>query len=521
VPREGGARKQPNDDIGVWVDRTEWNSLVAQRDEQQTHSSHHGSNSGSRPHSAAIDPLIEIYFDQIHPILPLLDEDEFRQSHAEGQVAGTLVLAMCLVAAKDIDAAPYLRLAGSAKSISPRHFCSSVYLSINDSSHTLNQLSKHTQIQTLALLSMHVEGLDGAEEASLSLAKAIHHAQTIGLHLAPNSNDLSMKRLFWCLWSLDRLNAAINGRPIIMADFDIAIETFAPRQSGFPGFEIWLRVAEFLNSILAFYRPTRDVSSTGLEADCPGLEEMIDEAGGWGLSAPVLATLHLFYLSVCVLSHRTRGFKEIRRSISSNIRQRLCAIEIIRLLDSEDSSAIHPLPILPYAVSLALAVSYQVLRQSHLDHQQFDAREDFQTCCRLLREMRSTWCSADVMAMLGQRVSDQIDQAVNLASFRIPRSYGQQRGEPTSDIMMPNNTTLASPQPVTPTTNSRRELSRLAEPDPALQYPGPPLNDASQVDAHDHDLFDNMDDVFSTFMDLNFPLNLNDLSFADDFRPFD
>lgn len=34
-------------------------------------------------------------------------------------------------------------------------------------------------------------------------------------------------------------------------------------------------------------------------------------------------------------------------------------------------------------------------------------------------------------------------------------------------------------------------------------------------------LFDNMDDVFGTFMDPNYPLNLDDMSFIDEISPFE
>ena len=42
-----------------------------------------------------------------------------------------------------------------------------------------------------------------------------------------------------------------------------------------------------------------------------------------------------------------------------------------------------------------------------------------------------------------------------------------------------------------------------------------------QMVADDLNLFDNMDDVFGTFMDPNYPLNLDDMSFIDDLTPFD
>jgi hypothetical protein len=144
----------------------------------------------------------------------------------------------------------------------------------------------------------------------------MHHSQTLGLHLGQAAavsagNDLVMKRLFWCLWTLDRINSAINGRPIFMSDVDIAIETFAPGESGFPAFEAWLKVADVLNKVIDFYRPTSNLSESGWEGDWPVMEELIDSVNGWDLSASILATIHLFYLTVSILVYQTFEMSEI------------------------------------------------------------------------------------------------------------------------------------------------------------------------------------------------------------------
>lgn len=531
VPSGDNSRKQPNDDIGVWVDRKEWDALVAQRGgaSNQNILLNNGFGPNQRPDPAALGPLIDIYFRKIHPILPILDEDEFRQTTASGTVAQPLVHAVCLVVAKDAEAAPYLRLSECPKTISPRQFCSVLHGFITGALRLRSRLEKVTLMRILALTSLHTEGAEGAEEASILLSQALQYGQTLGIHLgnqatAPIGEELIMKRLFWCLWALDRVNAATNGRPIIMSDIDVAIEPFAPGESGYPAFEAWLRIASLLNRIIDFYRPTNDTSSTGWEGDYPGLEEIIDEVGGWHLSSSILATIHLFYLSVGILSHRTRGFKEIPRGISSSVRQRLCAIEIVRLMDAPYSPTLHPLPVLPYAISLALSVSYQHLRQSQLEHQQADARQDFRTCCKILQNLRHKWCSADVMAMLAKKVLAQLDSAPNLASFRIPRSYKRAHGEPVDN---PEQDIIPPPTACNFDVGASRQLEGPKESSNGGDVAQQPeleqgSSEANQPPAQNGiNLFDNMDDVFGTFMDPNYPLNLDDMSFVDDLTPFD
>ncbi|KAK3698386.1 hypothetical protein LTR37_016956 [Vermiconidia calcicola] len=519
--------KIPNDDIGVWVDQRDWNSLVKQKNDAVNGGTRAGAvGSGvrhkQRPHSAALGPLIDVYFRKVHPLLPLLDEDEFRRDYAAGTVPEPLVHALCLVAAKDAEAEPHLRLADSSATIPPRQFCSMFHGSVTGSLTVPVKLEKVTLIRTLALASLHNEGPEGTEEASLWLSQAMHYGQTLGIHLgqqasASAGNDLLMKRLFWCLWLLDRASAATNGRPIIMSDVDIAIEPFTTGESGYPAFEANLKIGHILNTVIDFYRPTRDLSNTGWEGEYPTFEVIIDEVGGWELSSSLLATIHLFYLTVGILSHRKRGVKELPSGYSSQIRQRLFAIEIIRLQNAPKSVTLHPLPVLPYSVSLALSVSYQHLRQSQMEHQQADARQDFRACVKILQNLRRTWSSADVMTTLAKKVLDELDRAHDLASFRIRRT--ERSGQKDDMDLLPPPTAChhgvgaaqTLPDEHGTTTADARNDAALGAAAVAYQTP---MQDGVN-------LFDNMDDVFGTFMDPNYPLNLDDISFVDELTPFD
>ncbi len=135
------------------------------------------------------------------------------------------------------------------------------------------------------------------------------------------------------------------------------------------------------------------------------MESMIDEVDGWQLPTSVLATIHLYYLTVGILSHRTRGTKELPQRETSHVRQRLLAIEVTRLMEDPDAPALLPLPLIPYALSLALSVAYQFLRQSQMAHQQAQARRDFRSCVHVLQTLRRTWSSADVMTKLASEYS--------------------------------------------------------------------------------------------------------------------
>ncbi|KAK5693228.1 hypothetical protein LTR17_025176 [Elasticomyces elasticus] len=498
-------RLLPNDDIGIWIEKLEYDELVKRRNDaggvapsQAQSAARPALTRDQRPHSAVLGPLIDVYFSKIHPILPLVDEDEFRAQQAEGEVPEPLIHAMCLVAAIDTKAWVHLKVQASPSTLAPREFCSRLHASIVGALRAPCQYDKVTLVRIMALASMHSEGPDGAEESSMLLSQAMHHAQTMAIHLGQSngtgfhiSHNLAMKRLFWSLWILDRSNSVMHGRPIFMSDIDIAIDPFAPGESGFPAFEAWLRITELMNKIIVFYRPNYPMDVTGWEEQYVGLEEILDDVHGWDLAPSLHLTIHLYYLTVAVLSHRSEGIKQIPRATNSSVRQRLCASEIIRIMESDHAGCdLHALPFIPYAVSLTLSVAYQHLRQSQFQHQQEDACEEFSKCKKLLQGLRRTWSSADTMAALARKVQGEIDRAPSLASFRVTRE-AQRRAEDRQ-------------------AEGGRGLGCGTQHLQVLLVSGTTLG-----------LFDGMDDIFGTYMDPNYPVNLDDMSFLDDLQPFD
>jgi len=182
----------------------------------------------------------------------------------------------------------------------------------------------------------------------------------------------------------------------------------------------------------------------------------------------------------------------------------------------ERLATLHALPILPYAISLALSVSYQRLRQDQLRHLQEDARMDFEACCVILHDLRRTYSSSDAMATLAQKVTDELRRAPNLSPFRIQRPPKDQRilagfasacrdhGEPVIDGQ--HNADVDA----LPTTS--RNLLRRDMAEPANEADAGSL---TQLDVG-QELFEGIDDIFGTYLDPNYPVNLEDLSFLDD-----
>jgi hypothetical protein len=128
-------------------------------------------------------------------------------------------------------------------------------------------------------MSLHCEGYEGAEAASLHLCQAIHSAQTAGLHLdRPDCKAQdSFSSLFWCLWTLDKLQASIGGRPILLADRDIGaakpdVRSSEPRSA----FEAWFSISDLLSTVISFYRPLAD-DNAGWEENFPSFQDIVGE----------------------------------------------------------------------------------------------------------------------------------------------------------------------------------------------------------------------------------------------------
>lgn len=303
---DSSSAKPFRDRIGLWISSSE-----VQGDDDGSDRSHHAQVSGAveqpsaggqlsqqavetfasfmrQQYAAALsscerlplttrDRLLPIYFSRVNHILPLLDKDAFLSAHSDGTASVFLERAVCLVAAKDPEAGPSLRLTTDGPILSSRQFCSEVYKGLIVAMNAGLEPDRIANIRALALMSLHCEGFEGAEAASMHLCRAIHLAQTAGLHLnrpgrAPGD---ALSRLFWCLWTLDKMHASIGGRPVILADRDIGIEkpdinTLTSRSA----FDVWLSISDMLATVISLYRPGAD-HNVGWEDSFPTFEQIV------------------------------------------------------------------------------------------------------------------------------------------------------------------------------------------------------------------------------------------------------
>lgn len=241
------------------------------------------------PDRASQSALLNIFLCRIHPLLPVIDEIPFRQDFSNGNASSVILQAICLLAGKDSNARPHLQLPGTTNALDSRKFASRLYQDLKRSLKSRRQHDRVHLIQALALVSLHSEGSDGAEEASMHLAQAIHHAQTIGLHLGRSHGQQSFRdKLFWSLRCLDVLNAATNGRPQMINHCDVGLQIEDVLESCSPSFRVMLALTRLLARVIMLYQPTSDPEAIGIETDFPEYETIVDQCAGWEIGPQTL-----------------------------------------------------------------------------------------------------------------------------------------------------------------------------------------------------------------------------------------
>ncbi|KAL2844311.1 hypothetical protein BJY01DRAFT_215098 [Aspergillus pseudoustus] len=513
------------DRVGLWINASinqhhDENGDISETSSIQTANiSKEGSDTGTILHQrylsslktcdrlpdSTLRPLAAIYFRRVNHILPLVDSKSFSPDPSDARPSVFLERAVCLVAAKDKEACSHLRLTSNGPLVTARKFCSEVYSGLVGAMDAGLEQDRITRIRILALMSLHFEGYEGTEAASMHICQAIHQAQTSGLHLErPNRLPGDpLTKLFWCLWTLDKVHASIGGRPVLLADQDIGLKR-PDLTSGGPrsAFEVWFALSELLSTVISFYRPSTD-DTTGWETDYPSFEETMGYPVRGDLDYETLGVLELFYHAISILSCRYRPSHRPDASRPSYTRQGLAAVRIYSLVATECPQRLPPLPVVPYAVALSMGVSYQQFRNSKLITHFDRAKSSLEACCSLLEELSTFWHSAEAMARLGRKALRQIE----VKAFEDDRpGYGP----PLSFVA--NNQEMLLPKPAVYPKESRL-LEHRQPPSLNVERPASPPPNKQHGDIQDSvagDGFADIDMLFDDFLDLSLPTNFWD-----------
>ncbi|KAG9793276.1 hypothetical protein ABEF93_005144 [Exophiala dermatitidis] len=356
---------------------------------------------------ATQDALITTYIACLDGLLPILDGVKLLKDYTDGRCSIFLIQAICLVTCKTQEAAPYLRLYDNGPLLDPIPFARSLHTGLDAAMKADLEPDRVTKIQILTLMHLHNDGPGGIEDSSLHLALAIHDAWTAGLHIMTpgRSSKDSYSLLWWTIWTLDKINACLGGRPIMIANRDIDI-TRPPMEAGsqLQVINLWLRLGDLLDQVIEFYRPTADLETTGWESEFPTYASLTHDINLDQLPESEKNILELCYRVIAILSCRAGG-----PTTASYARRVSAANRIQELLSNGRHSHIPPIPLVPYAVGLSLTVAYRCLRDN-ADVDPEKARSDLATRCETLETLSTYWWTADAMARLGRKALKSLQQ---------------------------------------------------------------------------------------------------------------
>lgn len=232
--------------------------------------------------------LKAIFLQKIYPLFPVVPiaalDAEFSLENPANIVLRQLV---CLAAGTDPDMSQNLRLQNHGPDVmTPQDFSQALSSAVRTILETSIITDRVLHIRALTILSLYTQPTC-AEEADLPAqlgGRAIHHIQTLGLHLlrydASNCDDL--ENLFCAVWAIDRINAATYGRPCLLHERDIGANLQACIKKRPPCFRLLLSIVQWLDHVVELYRPGATEGASGFEKiayiDLPVLEGMIVDA---------------------------------------------------------------------------------------------------------------------------------------------------------------------------------------------------------------------------------------------------
>ena len=231
------------------------------------------------PTAVRVETLSKLYFERIHPIFPVIDHARYSTLPESDPEFVLLQQGVCLAASKNFASRPHLILPDSEQLLSCTEFGDKMTAAMRLSIELGLVKNRLVLIQACTLMSFFSDGPDAGEMSSQYCAKAVHHMHGMGMHIEPQDipswGDYGTT-LLCCVWALDRMNSAINGRPLLIherdnrQDFDRCIQ----RQE--PCFRLFLEVILLLDKVIGLYRPSIKPDPGALDGIYPVFEDLVE-----------------------------------------------------------------------------------------------------------------------------------------------------------------------------------------------------------------------------------------------------
>lgn len=157
----------------------------------------------------------------------------------------------------------------------------------------------------------------------------------------------------------------------------------------------------------------------------------------------MLATIETLYHGVTILSCRSKTLTDTQRSSTSYLRQTLSTSTLTSTISQELRDLVL-FPFVPYAVSLALSISYREMRHGKISLHRARARTQFQLLSDALSELKGSFRSAANTAEMGKKLLKEMDRVVSTVSgTKTPAQVARANG--LQGYSVPQNANIVLP----------------------------------------------------------------------------
>ncbi|KAG4439878.1 hypothetical protein IFR05_004654 [Cadophora sp. M221] len=443
------------------------------------------------PPPDGLEALARIYFDKVCPIFPVVSESTLQSAHSSIPARILLQQGICLAASKNYAARQYLIL-GDTIPLSCRTFGEKVSWAMRMTIEMGLVTDKIVLIQALALLSQFADDPPGEDLSSQFCMRAVHQVQSLGLHIKGQEEhtDGANTTLLCCIWAMDRMNAAFNGRPVSMHERDLRKDLDLCFQQQDPPFRLFLEVVALLDKVIELYRPlalSGDPPVLGWEF--PAFENIVLRCGGSHIGVTALASIEVLYHAIAILSCRTKSWVDPERSSTAFLRQSLSTSILSSTFSRAPQDQLVLFPFVPYSMSLSMSIAYREMRHSKLPIHRTRSRSQFQTICDALSGLEGIFWSASTTAEMGKKLLKEIDRVFSSVSS----SENMRLHQPTNNNSNNAVAGIQHPAPTIASQNGALTNSDIhQQPDLSMQDFDPSIFDSIT----DIDLFGMFDPAF-------------------------
>lgn len=228
------------------------------------------------PPSKHCEALCGIYFEKLHALFPIVNYAAYQRLPDQSPSRILLEQAMCLAASHDPSSRPHLVMVENEHPISLKEFGKRMFSAMRITVELGLVTNRIILIQVLALMSFFANGSEDSETSALIVGRAVHYTHSLGLHMQDRDGEPDRdyaEIIFCCVWTIDRINAALNGRPVLMHEQDIGRSLQKCFASQVPAFKLLLHVVDLLDHVIRLYHPPN--TETDLHRDFILFEDLI------------------------------------------------------------------------------------------------------------------------------------------------------------------------------------------------------------------------------------------------------